>query len=230
MISERKKLILQTIIKEHVQTAQPVSSGLLVTKYKLDVSPATVRNDMMELEEEGYIFQPHTSAGRIPTAWAYEEEARILSEDGKRKHLKDSEKTALKEIFQNNETSLKQVAKLISEFSGSAIFWAFHKNSFFHTGLANLFSQPEFRQIENVCDVSEVIDKMEEIISGLFEELPLGTKILVGENNPFGNFLSVTLLKYNNSGQSGVFGILSPIRADYHHNLSLAEFIQDQFN
>jgi heat-inducible transcriptional repressor len=229
MISDRKKLILQTIIKEHVKTAQPVSSGLLVEKYKLGVSTATVRNDMMELEEEGYIFQPHTSAGRIPTPLAYENEAKTISEDGKHRVLKEAERVALQEIFVNNETAFKQVAKLISEFSGSAIFWAFHKNSFFHTGLANLFSQPEFRQVEAVCDVSGVIDKMEEIISSLFEELPLGAKILVGDLNPFGNFLSVTLLKYNNSGQLGVFGILSPIRADYSHNLALVEFLEEQF-
>lgn len=227
MISERKKLILQTIIKEHVKTAQPVSSGLLVTKYKLGVSPATVRNDMMELEEEGYIFQPHTSAGRIPTVWAYSEEVKGLKKEDRK--IQDSEKEALEKIFQNDENAFKQIAKLISEFSGSAVFWAFHKNSFFHTGLANLFAQPEFRQVEAVCDVSVAIDKMEEIISTLFEELPLGTKVLVGEENPFGIFLSVTLLKYNNAGQLGVFGILSPIRADYGHNLSLVEFIQEQF-
>lgn len=227
MISERKKLILQTIIKEHVKTAQPVSSGLLVTKYKLGVSPATVRNDMMELEEEGYIFQPHTSAGRIPTVWAYSEEVKGLKKEDRK--IQDSEKEALEKIFQNDENAFKQIAKLISEFSGSAVFWAFHKNSFFHTGLANLFAQPEFRQVEAVCDVSVAIDKMEEIISALFEELPLGTKVLVGEENPFGIFLSVTLLKYNNAGQLGVFGILSPIRADYGHNLSLVEFIQEQF-
>lgn len=227
MISERKKLILQTIIKEHVKTAQPVSSGLLVTKYKLGVSPATVRNDMMELEEEGYIFQPHTSAGRIPTVWAYSEEVKGLKKEDIK--IQDSEKEALEKIFQNDENAFKQIAKLISEFSGSAVFWAFHKNSFFHTGLANLFAQPEFRQVEAVCDVSVAIDKMEEIISALFEELPLGTKVLVGEENPFGIFLSVTLLKYSNAGQLGVFGILSPIRADYGHNLSLVEFIQEQF-
>jgi transcriptional regulator of heat shock response len=227
MISERKKLILQTIIKEHVKTAQPVSSGLLVTKYKLGVSPATVRNDMMELEEEGYIFQPHTSAGRIPTVWAYSEEVKGLKKEDRK--IQDSEKEALEKIFQNDENAFKQIAKLISEYSGSAVFWAFHKNSFFHTGLANLFAQPEFRQVEAVCDVSVAIDKMEEIISTLFEELPLGTKVLVGEENPFGIFLSVTLLKYNNAGQLGVFGILSPIRTDYGHNLSLVEFIQEQF-
>ena len=51
---------------------------------------------------------------------------------------------------------------------------------------------------------------------------------MVGEENPFGAFLSVTLLKYKNAGQFGVLGILSPVRADYVHNLSLVEFIQEQ--
>ncbi len=229
MSLDRKKLILQTIIQEHVKTAQPVSSGVLVYKYKLGVSTATVRNDMMELEEEGYIFQPHTSAGRIPTARAYEEEARLIGESEKRQTLKEAELAILQKAFKKDEAAFKAVAKLISEISGGAVFWAFHKNSFFHTGLAKLFSQPEFRQVEAVCDVSAVIDQMEEIISGLFEELPLGTKIMVGEHNPFGNFLSVTLLKYHNSGQQSVFGILSPIRANYGRNLSLAEFLQEQF-
>jgi len=60
MISDRKKFLLETIISEYIKTVQPVSSGNLVDKYKLDISPATVRNEMMELEEEGYIYQPHT--------------------------------------------------------------------------------------------------------------------------------------------------------------------------
>jgi len=71
MISERKKNLLEIIIKEYLQTATPVSSGSLVKKYKLNFSPATVRNEMMELEEESYIYQPHTSAGRVPTEGAY---------------------------------------------------------------------------------------------------------------------------------------------------------------
>ena len=67
----RKKLILNIITKEHIRTGAPVGSGVLAQKYKLNVSPATVRNEMMTLENEGYIVQPYTSAGRIPTENAY---------------------------------------------------------------------------------------------------------------------------------------------------------------
>jgi len=67
----RKLIILNTIIKEHIKTGAPVGSGVLVDKYRLDISPATVRNEMAELEEEDFIIQPHTSAGRVPTEKAY---------------------------------------------------------------------------------------------------------------------------------------------------------------
>lgn len=70
-LTERRRKLLQLIVDEHVSTAQPVGSSAIVEKYRLPVSPATVRNEMVSLEEEGYIVQPHTSAGRIPTDRGY---------------------------------------------------------------------------------------------------------------------------------------------------------------
>jgi len=67
----RKKQILEAIIKEHISTGAPVGSSVLAEKYKLDCSPATVRNIMAELEENGLIMQPHTSAVRVTTEAVY---------------------------------------------------------------------------------------------------------------------------------------------------------------
>ena len=67
----RPALILKLLTEDYIQTATPVASQALVDKYRLDFSPATVRNDLADLEEAGYIIQPHTSAGRIPTELAY---------------------------------------------------------------------------------------------------------------------------------------------------------------
>lgn len=226
MISERKKLILQTLVKEYIKTAQPVSSGVLVEKYKLDISPATVRNELMELEDEGYIFQPHTSAGRVPTEAAYELE---LASSHKKKDLKEVERKALENAFSNNEASFRQTAKLIAELSNGAVFWAFHKNDLYYTGLSNLFSQPEFTRVDMVCDVSEIIDRLEEIISDVFEDFENGQQVLIGSKNPFGAFLSTVLVKYKSNKQSGLFGILGPMRMDYARNLALVEFIKNKF-
>jgi heat-inducible transcriptional repressor len=70
-LDDRKLAVLRAIVSDYVQSREPVGSRALVERHKLDVSPATVRNDMAALEEEGYITQPHTSAGRIPTDKGY---------------------------------------------------------------------------------------------------------------------------------------------------------------
>ncbi|MDR0783382.1 MAG: heat-inducible transcriptional repressor HrcA [Propionibacteriaceae bacterium] len=71
MLDDRKLAVLRAIITDYVRSREPVGSRAIVDRYHLDVSPATVRNDMAVLEEEGYIMQPHTSAGRIPTDKGY---------------------------------------------------------------------------------------------------------------------------------------------------------------
>lgn len=71
MVEERRLAVLRAIIEDYVATEEPVGSRALVERHRLGVSPATVRNDMALLEEEGFITQPHTSAGRIPTDKGY---------------------------------------------------------------------------------------------------------------------------------------------------------------
>lgn len=68
---DRKLAVLRAIVEDYVATEEPVGSRALVERHGLGVSPATVRNDMAALEEEGFIHQPHTSAGRIPTDKGY---------------------------------------------------------------------------------------------------------------------------------------------------------------
>src|SRR5512135_3744985 len=71
MLDERKLAVLRAIVEDFVSTNEPVGSKALVDRHNLDVSPATIRNDMAVLEEQGFIVQPHTSAGRIPTDKGY---------------------------------------------------------------------------------------------------------------------------------------------------------------
>jgi len=71
VLDDRKLAVLRAIVEDFVSTNEPVGSKALVDRHNLDVSPATIRNDMAVLEEQGYIVQPHTSAGRIPTDQGY---------------------------------------------------------------------------------------------------------------------------------------------------------------
>ncbi|MEK7097953.1 MAG: hypothetical protein AAB906_03840 [Patescibacteria group bacterium] len=224
-MEKRKELILKTIIKEHIKTGAPVGSGILVDKYKLDISPATVRNEMADLEEGGYIKQPYTSAGRIPTEKAY----RLYIGDLKEKKLNREEEELLTAILiEKNEYNFKQIAKLISKISDNAVFWAFDRSSLYYTGISSLLSQPEFVQNDLIYDISAIIDKMDEIIDKSFNGFEFGTQILLGSNNPFSKHCSAILTKYKLGDKIGLFGILGPIRMNYEKNLTLIKFISDK--
>ncbi len=226
-MTERKTLILDTIIREHISTGQPVGSSVIVKKYNLDISSATVRSTMAELEDEGYIIQPHTSAGRIPTEIAYRYHI------GKIDFLKKpfGQKVELiDEIFATKNPDFRKVAKLLSEFSGNAVFWAMHKNNLYYTGITNLFQQPEFAQIDTIYSISSVVDRFDEIIDDIFERLDYGQNILLGSENPFGAFCGTVVSKYKNNDKTGLFGVLGPIRMNYSNNLFLIKYINEKIN
>ena len=80
MSNDRRTQVLSAIVRDYVETREPVGSRALVERYHLGVSPATIRNDMAFLEEAGFIAQPHTSAGRVPTERGYREFVDRISE------------------------------------------------------------------------------------------------------------------------------------------------------
>jgi len=236
-MDQRKEKILLTIIKEHIKTGVPVGSTGLVEKYDLGVSSATIRNEMADLEEEGYIMQPHTSAGRIPTELAYD----FFLEDLKPKKVGDNIVSLLEELLrEKEEADFKKVAKALSEMTNSAVFWAFHKHNLYYTGISNLFKQPEFlsinskmptdRNYELIYDISSVIDRMEDIIDDIFEKINDGENIWLGSKNPFGNFCGSIVIKYKLKENVGVFGLLGPMRMDYEKNIGIMRHIQKLIN
>src|SRR5215218_2457256 len=70
-LSERELRVLEAVVQTYIETAEPAGSQTIARRFGLGVSPATIRNTMSELEDKGYLFHPHTSAGRIPTDRAY---------------------------------------------------------------------------------------------------------------------------------------------------------------
>ena len=95
-LSERKERILKAIVEDYIRNAAPVASEALVREHSLPVSSATVRNEMVELEAEGYIYQPHTSAGRIPSEQGYRYFVQRLMQE---QHLPRSEQLTIRHQF-----------------------------------------------------------------------------------------------------------------------------------
>ena len=145
VLSPRKATILKTIISEHISTVMPVASETIAHKYKLGVSPATVRSEVARLEEEGYISRPHVSAGSLPTDLGYRYYVECLLEEVK---LSDAEKSAVKRFFQTIEWQrhewLHLVASLLAELAGNAALVSPPKVTQARVGQIELVSLHEF--------------------------------------------------------------------------------------
>ncbi len=117
-LSDRKKKILQLVVDDYISTAQPVSSKSITEKYMTDVSSATVRSELAQLEELGYLSQPHTSSGRVPSAEAYKLYVAELMDKTK---LTTKELGAIKSAFKRHADNLEEVVqnavKVISELT-----------------------------------------------------------------------------------------------------------------
>jgi heat-inducible transcriptional repressor len=145
-MNERQRKILGAVIKEYTDSAEPVGSKVLVEKYHIKASSATIRNDMADLEAVGFLFQPHTSAGRIPTDKGYRYFVEEIMED---KVLSFSEQKKLQTEFlklkaQQSRMS-RTMAKVLSNFSGSLAITGTEKEVY-DFGIRELLSNPEFSE------------------------------------------------------------------------------------
>jgi len=224
-MDERKRLILNIIIQEYIATGQPVASSTIVEKYKLEYSPATVRNEMADLEHSGWIIQPYTSAGRIPTEQAYNIYIKSIEVKELSKH---EEKLFNKDM--SDELEAKKIAKILAQQSNLAVVWAFHKNHLYYTGVSNLLQQPEFNHSNLAYDISVIIDRVDEIISDIFETIEFSPKILLGEKSPFGPFSGTIISRYKNSRGTGLLALIGPMRMDYAENLNRINYLVNKIN
>jgi heat-inducible transcriptional repressor len=117
-LNERKLNILTAIVKDYIQTAEAVGSRTLSKKYNLGISAATIRNEMSDLEELGYLIQPHASSGRIPTEQAYKLYVNYLMQ---RIELSEEDKYLIRECMESNAYHKKdfiyEVSKLLSKLT-----------------------------------------------------------------------------------------------------------------
>ena len=130
MLDERKRKILQLIIEDYISTAEPVGSRNLARKYDLGLSPATIRNEMSDLEMLGYLEQPHTSAGRIPSAQAYRFYVDSMIEPGS---LTDNDRALINgwytERRRNIDDIFQSTAKILSRMTQNVSMVLANKDS-----------------------------------------------------------------------------------------------------
>ena len=232
MSSDRKKAVLKAIVKHFVETAEPVGSKTILVSYKFNVSPATIRNDMADLEKSGLIYQPHTSAGRVPTTKGYRlfvdemadfEEARKQAITHLSKIRENYKIAKLREKLHDAVSILARATNLVS-FATTPD----NPRTFF-LGMSNVLRQPEFSH--NAMHASEVIEVLEHgdnFIKTLNDlEITENVRTFIGEENILAKIQSCSILvvKYKQDNFEGYLGILGPKRMNYPYNIVMLEEI-----
>lgn len=220
MMSERQAKILTAIVEQYAELATPVGSVLLAKLF--DVSPATMRSEMAKLEEMGYLTQPHTSAGRIPTDKGYRIYVNSITETGALKKISNSEDhyakviaTRVHGICDRTDLAIKAAVDSLVEITHN-LGLATIGDQLYLSGMANLFSQPEFDDGENVRSVASLLDNLE---PWLKETAPNDTlSVFIGSENPIGRDSGVSLIISRFSSpysDSSYIGVLGPTRQSY---------------
>jgi len=219
-MEQRQEKILKYLIREYIKTAEPVSSKFLAEKYKLGISQATLRWDMVKLTVEGYLTQPHTSAGRVPTEKAYHYYIENFSET---KLAPEAERN-IEEVFSVREKRelARELGKEIASISKNISILLLEREIFWQ-GLSRLLSQPEFYEAE---DILETIESFEDFYKNIEENefSKEDIKIYIGSENPFVEDKNLSLVFGGLEG--GMIGILGPIRMDYQTNIALIKKVK----
>ena len=227
-ITSRQAKILAAIVKENCESGQPVASKDLVDKYNFNVSSPTIRNEMQVLEKNGYIKQPYTSAGRVPTDKGFRYFVNQLM-DKVKPTLKEQDrlKTELMKLQMANAEISRRLAKLLSEHSQQASF-ALFPEEVFTTGFSNLLANPSIPQ-QDAKEIAEFFDHIDEYAEQMIKdyaghspEAKIGKEITLSKNSDYSMIVSGLQLP---SGKKGVIGLVGPKSMKYEKNLSLMEYI-----
>lgn len=221
-LTQRQTSLLKTIIDEYIETAIPVGSEGLDKKYNLGVSPATIRNEMASLTHAGYLNQPHTSAGRVPTPKAMKFYIDQLMEE-KQMSLVDEVK-AKEEVWDSRDDIdrlMDEATRALSQRTRSLSVGAVKdakKDRYWHAGHSYIFSNPEFSNVEtcqSLFSIFEEFDKLDRLFFGSRGASPLD--IFFGEELGWKELMPTSVISthFNVKGMPGALSVIGPARADY---------------
>src|SRR5882762_3627762 len=219
-MTERQKQILSAIIEQYAEVAVPVGSTLLAKVF--DVSSATVRAEMAELEREGYIMQPHTSAGRVPTDKGYRLYVNNLTESEAvpERRAERALATRVQDGGLPERTIRNAVDTLVDLTHNLAL--ATIGNQLYMSGLSNLFGQPEFTTSDQVRQVAQLLDNLEPWLREAAPNEPLS--VYIGAENPIGRSAGVSLIisRFRSPfSDHSYIGTLGPTRQSYRDVMAL---------
>jgi heat-inducible transcriptional repressor len=221
-MTDRQARILQAIVEQYAEVASPVGSSLLAKVFS--VSSATVRAEMAELERLGYIYQPHTSAGRIPTDRGYRFYVNQLSEGNNKLIGRPSSERAITARVQTGgvpERTIRNAVDTLVELTHN-LGLATIGDQLYISGLSNLFGQPEFIHRGQVQEIARLLDNLQPWLNEAAPNEPLS--VYIGRENPVGRSAGASLIisRFRSPfSDRSYIGVLGPTRQSYRDVMGL---------
>ena len=225
-MTDRQAKILAAIVEQYAEVASPVGSSLMAKVF--GVSSATIRAEMVELERQGLIYQPHTSAGRVPTDKGYRCYVNSFAVMGSSRETAAERRaeralTARVEGGGLPERTIRNAVDTLVELTHN-LGLATIGNQLYMAGLGNLFGQPEFMHGDQAKQVARLLDNLEPWLRETAPNEPLS--VYIGQENPIGRSAGCSLIisrfRSPYSDQSYV-GVLGPTRQSYHDVMALVQ-------
>jgi heat-inducible transcriptional repressor len=218
-MTERQIKLLGTIIEQYAEVAAPVGSVTLAKLF--GVSSATIRSEMARLEDLGYIRQPHTSAGRIPTDKGYRFYVNLLNEarDGEQPRQIDRSARAIDaRVAGNSDRTDRAIRSAVDSLVDLThnLGLATIGDQLYISGMSNLFAQPEFASTEHVQQIARLLDNLEPWLREASPNEPLN--VYIGAENPIGKSSGASLIisRFRSPySDRSYIGVLGPTRQDY---------------
>jgi heat-inducible transcriptional repressor len=228
----RKQKILGAVVNDYLQSAEPVSSDRIYRKYMRDISPATIRNEMAELEEDGFLKHPHTSSGRVPSDLGYRY---FVNQLMKLRGLTHKEiqfiEMEYKKAGKNVEELLHTTLKIASTLSHLLAVITAPKMPFkvISSGMTNMIKQPEFNDTEHIKNILSVIER-EDLIEHIMDDSAKDDDITIRIGSEIKHKkirdCSIVVSKYDLFGESvGTISIIGPTRMTYSKITSVVDTI-----
>lgn len=222
-MTDRQTQILRAIVEQYAEVASPVGSSLLAKVF--NVSSATIRAEMAELEKLGFITQPHTSAGRIPTDKGYRYYVNALSELPETAIERRAERALAARVEGGGipERTIRNTVDTLVELTHN-LGLATIGNQLYMSGLSNLFGQPEFSTGNQAREVARLLDNLEPWLHEAAPNKPLS--VYIGSENPIGRNSGCSLIisRFRSPySDHSYIGVLGPTRQSYRGTMGLVQ-------
>lgn len=226
-LKDRQKDILGWVVREYTKTSKPVASKEIASEFHLTISPATIRNEMLELDRLGYLNQPHVSAGRVPTDRGYRFFIDYLLEEIP---LVARNKNKLRDIFaeEDEDEFAEELADFASAHTSNLTLCGLGRNVH-KKGFSEILEEPEFGKHEMTVSLGRLLDRLDKEAERFMEKFD-DEAVFVGEENPFkeGREMSMMATSWcHPEGFRGFLVFVGPKRMNYEKNKSFIKYLKE---